>query len=51
MRQVVGFGDKHILETSIRGIFGDIFSFKIEVMAYEKFAKMQWLLYENINAR
>ena len=30
---------KHIVESSIRGLFGDIFSFKIRVGVYEKLAK------------
>ena len=30
---------KRILESSIRGLFGDIFNFKIKVGAYDKLAK------------
>ena len=42
------FSAKVSLESSIRGLFGDIFSFEIKVGVYEKLTKKLQLFYENI---
>jgi len=38
------------LESSIRGLFGDVFGFNINVSVYEKLAKQERLFYQNSNA-